>query len=100
MQDEYLSRTGVQSPIGPLTEELATKVDRDTMERFRQMCARGGTNSSAQLRNYVCKVVHGKTFDVLVAEASYRSQLMLGMEGPNEGLMGNQHERGDRECAG
>lgn len=86
--EQLLSRTGVQSPIGTLTEEVKTKVDPDTEQAFRRICAQAGTDASGALRNYVCKVVHGKTFDELVLEASQRRRLAMGLEGPIEGLMG------------
>lgn len=76
------SRTGIVSPIGTLTEELKTKVDTSTEEAFRRICAQAGTDVSGALRNYVCKIVHGKSFDELVLEASQRRRLMLAAEGP------------------
>ena len=85
---ELHSRTGVISPIGTLTEELKTKVDAETVQEFRRLCAKAGTDVSGALRNYVCKVVHGKTFDQLVYEASQRKRLMLELEGPNGVLIG------------
>jgi hypothetical protein len=63
-------------------------VDADTEEAFRRICAEAGTDAAGALRNYVCKVVHGKTFDQLVLEASQRRRLALGLEGPNEALIG------------
>lgn len=86
--DPLLSRTGIQSPIGTLTEEVKTKVDADTEQAFRRICAQAGTDAAGALRNYVCKVVHGKTFDELVLEASQRRRLQLGLEGPIEDLIG------------
>lgn len=85
---DLLSRSGVISPIGTLSEELKTKVDAETEQEFRRLCAKAGTDVSGALRNYVCKVVHGKTFDQLVHEAAQRKRLMLELEGPNEGLIG------------
>ena len=78
---DYLSRTGVASPIGSLTEDLGTKVDQDTKEAFRRICAQANTDAAGAIRNYVCKVVHGKTFDELALEASQRRRLTLGLEG-------------------
>jgi hypothetical protein len=87
-----LSRTGCVSPIGTLTEPLATKVDADTEEAFRRICAESGTDVAGALRNYVCKVVHGKTFDQLVHEAAQRRRLALGLEGANGLLIGSPAE--------
>lgn len=86
--EPLLSRTGVISPIGTLTEELKTKVDASTEEAFRRICAQAGTDVAGALRNYVCKVVHGKTFDELSFEAAQRRRLLVDVEGPNGGLIG------------
>jgi antitoxin component of RelBE/YafQ-DinJ toxin-antitoxin module len=80
--EQLLSRTGVVSPIGTLTEELKTKVDASTEQAFRRICSEAGTDVSGALRNYVCKIVHGKSFDELVLEVSQRRRLMLAAEGP------------------
>lgn len=88
-QQPLLSRTGVQSPIGTLIADLKTKVDPDTEQAFRRICAEANTDAAGALRNYVCKVVHGKTFDELVLEASQRRRLALGLEGPNGALIGS-----------
>jgi hypothetical protein len=82
-------RTGVHSPIGTLTEPLQTKVDADTEQAFRRICAEAGTDAAGALRNYVCKVVHGKTFDELSFEASQRRRLMLSVEASNGNLIGS-----------
>lgn len=87
-QDPLLSRTGIHSPIGTLTEPVKTYVDPDTEQAFRRICAQAGTDAAGALRNYVCKVVHGKTFDEMVLEASQRRRLQLGLEGPIEDLIG------------
>lgn len=83
-----LSRTGTVSPIGTLIADLKTKVDPDTEQAFRRICAEAGTDAAGALRNYVCKVVHGKTFDELVLESSQRRRLALGLEGPNGAPIG------------
>jgi hypothetical protein len=89
--DELLfSRTGVQSPIGPLTEPVGTKVDIDTKEAFARIAVEAGTDTAGAIRNYICKVVHGKTFDDLVQEASQRRRLALGLEGSFGMLMGSR----------
>lgn len=87
-QSPLLSRTGAVSPIGTLTQDLKTKVDVDTEAAFRRICAEAGTDVAGALRNYVCKVVHGKSFDELCAEASQRRRLALGLEGPIGDLIG------------
>lgn len=93
MSDEsdqpLLSRTGMLSPIGTLTEPLQTKVDTDTEQAFRRICAEAGTDAAGALRNYVCKVVHGKTFDELSFEASQRRRLLLQVEASNGHLIGS-----------
>jgi hypothetical protein len=82
-----LSRTGIVSPIGTLIADLKTKVDPDTEQAFRRICAESGTDVAGALRNYVCKVVHGKTFDELVIQAAQRRRLSLALEGPNGALI-------------
>ncbi|HSV48344.1 MAG TPA: hypothetical protein VLJ58_21325 [Ramlibacter sp.] len=79
-----LSRTGIASPLGSLTEDLGTKIDADTKAMFKRICREGGTDAAGAIRDYVCKVVHGKTFEQLVLEASQRRRLLLGLEGPVE----------------
>lgn len=81
-------RTGLVSPIGTLTEDLKTKVDVDTEQAFKRICAEAGTDVAGALRNYVCKVVHGKTFDEMAAEAAKRRRLLLEVEGPIGVLIG------------
>ena len=79
-QQPLLSRTGIVSPLGTLTESLQTKVDVDTETAFRRICAQAGTDVASALRDYVCKVVHGKTFQELCFEASQRRRLLLSLE--------------------
>jgi hypothetical protein len=83
-----LSRTGTVSPIGTLIADLKTKVDPDTEQAFRRICAEAGTDVAGALRNYVCKVVHGKTFDELAYEQAQRKRLDLQVEGPIGSLIG------------
>lgn len=85
--DALLSRTGVQSPIGSLIEELKTKVDPDTAEQFRRVCRAHGTNPAEALRNYVCKIVHGRSFDELAREQEQRRRLAMHTEGLDGGLI-------------
>jgi antitoxin component of RelBE/YafQ-DinJ toxin-antitoxin module len=88
-EEILLSRTGVTSPIGPLTEDVGTKVDADTKDAFRRICREHGIDAAGALRNYVCKIVHGKTFDQLVLEASQRRLLTLDAEAPLGAPMGS-----------
>lgn len=83
-----LARTGVQSPLGTLIADLKTKVDPDTEQAFRRLCADAGTDVAGALRNYVCKVVHGETYDEMVLKASQRRRLLLLPEGPIGALDG------------
>ncbi len=85
-QAPLLSRTGSVSPLGTLIEDLKTKLDPDTAEAFRRACAESGTDVAGALRNYVCHVVHGKTYDQLVHDAAQRRRLLLIPEGPIGGL--------------
>lgn len=85
-----LSRTGMVSPIGTLTEPLQTKLDVDTAETFRRICAEAGMDVASALRDYVCKVVHRKTFQELCFEASQRRRLMLCLEDSNGLPMGGE----------
>lgn len=87
--DPLLSRTGVDSPIGSLTEPVATKVDMETHEAFARICREAGSCPASALRNYICKVVHGKTFDDLVREAAQRKRLSLGLEDADGVLLVN-----------
>lgn len=89
-EQPLLSRTGIVSPLGTLTEPLQTKVDVDTEAAFRRICAQAGTDVASALRDYVCKVVHGKTFQELCFEASQRRRLQLCLEDSNGMLIGGQ----------
>jgi len=86
--EPLLSRTGITSPLGDLVSELKTKVDLETFEAFRRICAQAGTDPAKALRNYAYKVVHKKTFDEFCFEASQRRRLLLLPEGQVEALNG------------
>lgn len=88
--EPLLSRTGIVSPIGTLTEALQTKVDADTEAAFRRICAAAGMDVAGALRDYVCKVVHGRTYQELCFEASQRRRLLLGLEDCNGLPIGGQ----------
>jgi hypothetical protein len=85
-----LSRTGQVSPIGTLIEDLKTKVDPETAQAFRRICAEAKTDVAGALRDYVCKVVHGHTYDELCVMAAKRRRLMLQLEGPI-GALAKEH---------
>lgn len=87
-EQPLLSRTGISSPFGALTEDVKTKVDPETAEMLRQVCAGGGTNVSEQLREYVYWLARGKKFSQFVHEESQRRRLNWLPEGPNQGLLG------------
>lgn len=83
-------RTGSVAPMGTLLGELGTKVDMDTAAAFRQRCKASNTDVAGALRNYVYKVVHGKTYEQLCIEASQRRESLLLGEGSIEGLIGDR----------
>lgn len=83
-----LSRTGIAPPLGSLEHELKTKVDLDTFEAFKRICASADSNASNAMRNYVYQVVHKKTFDEMLFEASQRRRLLLLPEGHDGALNG------------
>ena len=84
--DTPLARTGFVSPLGTLMHELKTKVDIDTELAFRRKCAEAHTDVAGALRDYVCKVVHGKTYEELCFDASQRRRELLLPEGSIGGL--------------
>lgn len=75
-----LSRPGQFGPFGKNDAECKTHVDDVTLEAFdRKAAAFGGR--SALLRNLVCLVAHGKSYDVLMAEAADRRMRLVMGEG-------------------
>lgn len=80
---------GIAGPLGKLTEDLKTKVDPLTHELFLQHCAMNGTSPSAMMRNFAYHVVHGKTWDVMVAERMLhedkRISALTKLTGPFQG---------------
>jgi hypothetical protein len=80
-ESPLLSRTGTHCPFGALTEDMKTKVDPETAERFRQLSVAGGRDVSGQLREYVYWLVHGKQFTDLCIEDLQRRRLNLMPEG-------------------
>ena len=87
-EQPLLSRTGIHCPFGALSEDMKTKVDPETAERFRQLSAAGGRDVSGQLREYVYWLVHGKQFTDLCIEDLQRRRLNLMPEGQDRGLIG------------
>jgi hypothetical protein len=76
--DLQLSRPPTLGPFGKNTAECKTTVDDLTLEEFdKKAHAFGGR--SALLRNLVCLVAHGESYDVLMAKAAdRRMRLTLG----------------------
>lgn len=76
--EAQLSRPSQVGPFGKLDCECKTHVDDRTLEEFdKKALAFGGR--SALLRNLMYLVTHGKSFDVLMAEAAdRRTRLILG----------------------
>jgi hypothetical protein len=77
------SRTGIVSPMGPLTDPLKTFVDFETAAIFRRKVNEAGTDTSGALRDWVYMIAHGKTFSEMVADAQkVKAQKLFGT-GPN-----------------
>ena len=81
------ARTGVVGPFGSLEEDLKTKVDFDTAQAFRRLCAEAGTDVSGGLRAFVYWRTHGKTYEQLQADAAERRTAVLIGTGPEHVLM-------------
>lgn len=76
--DIQLSRPTTFGPFGKVEAECKTHVDDDTLDLFDKKAAAVGGRSKL-LRNLVYLVAHGKSYDVLVAEAAdRRMRLALG----------------------
>lgn len=86
--DDAFGRTGILSPTGPLTEPLKTFVDFETAEAFRRLCNESTTDVSKALRDWVFKLVHGKTFTEMVADAQKLNNAKLFGTGSNQDQMG------------
>lgn len=84
------SRASLGAPMGKLLDELKTKVDPDTSLAFRRMAHDAGTDTAGALRDYVYKVVHGKTFTDMQIEEAKAKRDRLFCTGSNEGLIGTR----------
>jgi hypothetical protein len=80
-QDAQLSRPTQIGPFGTMTAELKTAIDQDTLEAFDKKARAAGVTRSDVLRNLAYIFVHGKSFDVLMAEAADRRMRLLLGEG-------------------
>lgn len=80
---QAFARTGMVSPVGPLTEPLKTFVDFETAEIFRRKCNEADMDISSALRDWVFKLVHQKTFTEMVADAHKVKSAKLFGTGPN-----------------
>jgi hypothetical protein len=77
--DLQLSRPSVAGPFGKQEAECKTHVDEATLDLFQRKALAAGLDRSKLLRNLVYLVAHGKSYDVLVAEAAdRRMRLALG----------------------
>lgn len=86
--DDTLSayaRTGMA--IGLLDECLKTHTDHETAEKFRRIAREAGTDTSGALRDWVYKVVHGKTFTDMQFDAAKNKREELFGTGPVLGQM-------------
>lgn len=59
---------GIAGPLGKLDHDLKTKVDEHTQRLFLRHCAMRGSDASSVLRDCVYALVHGKTYQQMVAE--------------------------------
>jgi hypothetical protein len=78
-QDAQLSRPSSVGPFGKLDAECKTVVDQHTLELIDQKARAAGSTRSDIQRQLMYLFAHGKTYDVLMAEAAdRRMRLMLG----------------------
>lgn len=80
--DVMLSRTGMISPLGTLTEEAKTKIDFDTLQAFRVLVREADMDVSGALRDWIYFKVHGKTYTALCVHAAEIKSAKLFGEGP------------------
>lgn len=80
--DVMLSRTGMISPLGTLTEEAKTKVDFDTLQAFRVLVREADMDVSGALRDWIYLKVHGKTFTAFCVHAAEIKSAKLFGTGP------------------
>lgn len=81
---------GIAGPLGKLDTPAKTKVDAYTHELFLQYCALNGTDTSAELRDFIYLRVHGKTYRQMVMEKlnhdANRMETLRKLIGPFRGL--------------
>ena len=76
---------GIAGPLGKLDFPAKTKIDSHTGELFLQYCALRRTDTSAELRDCIYALVHGKTYRQMVLEKvnhdAKRTETMLKLIG-------------------
>lgn len=80
--DVMLSRTGMISPLGTLTEDAKTKIDFETLQQFRLLVNDAGMDVSGALRDWIYLKVHGKTFTAFCVHAAELKSAKLFSTGP------------------
>lgn len=58
---------GIAGPLGKLDREVKARVDEHTHTLFLQQCALRGTDASSAVRDCIYALVHGKTYQQMVA---------------------------------
>lgn len=80
---------GIAGPLGKLDTPAKTKIDAHTHELFLQHCAMRGTDISAELRDCIYALVHGKTYRQMVLEKvnhdAKRTEALMKLIGPFKG---------------
>jgi hypothetical protein len=79
--EPMLSRPLQIGPFGTMHAELKCAIDQQTLESFDRKAHAAGVTRSDVLRNLAYLFVHGKSFDVLMAEAANRRMRLLLGEG-------------------
>lgn len=76
---------GIAGPLGKLDFPAKTKIDSHTGELFLQYCVLRRTDTSAELRDCIYALVHGKTYRQMVLEKvnhdANRTETMLKLIG-------------------
>lgn len=76
---------GIAGPLGKLDFPAKTKIDSHTGELFLQYCVLRRTDTSAELRDCIYALVHGKTYRQMVLEKvnhdAKRTETMLKLIG-------------------
>lgn len=84
--DVPLFARGIAGPLGKLDTPAKTKIDAHTHELFQQHCAMRGTDTSAELRDCIYALVHGKTYRQMVLEKvnhdAKRTEALMKLIGP------------------